>query len=45
VNFRRKTARTYLTKKETIAPGNKVAKGILTLLLGGKKQVIFKLNP
>jgi hypothetical protein len=45
-HFRKKMpARTYLVKKEKFATGKKMAKGILTLLLGSKKQATLKSNP
>lgn len=44
-SFRKKTpARTYLAKKKIVVPRNKVPEGILTLLLGGERQVTLKSN-
>lgn len=45
-DFRKKMpARTYLVQKEKFAAGKKMAKGILTLLLGSTKQATLISTP
>jgi hypothetical protein len=45
-HFRKKMpARTYLVKQEKFAAGKNMAKAILTLLLGSKKQTTLKSKP